>query len=281
MTRLLTILLLLGLSSCTNSHRSDPPLLTQANNDTVDAIQAFNHANWERAQRLFKQALRQYQSIDDLSGILQSYINLVELNLSQQHDVQALDYLNKARMIADDPTLFHYRSRLTYLYARCALQQKQLAKARILLQGLLPDFKQNVASSKLTYIQLSALVSRVKLAFILNQDRVIWVGRLNNALQKAENMPYLARLLRFQAILQVEQHQVNQAEQSLQQALKWYKQNLHRFGMAMTLYELGQLYLNHLDKPKAKSYLVRSLNIFHALGDKPRQQQVKKILGYQ
>jgi len=270
------LLLVFGLSACVVRPSPNSSLLFQANQTLTHAVKAFDQVDNQYVSRLFNQALIQYQQIDYLPGIFQAYIGLAELNLSQHHTSLALDYLDQAQIIINEPTLLPYQSQLTHLYARCALQQKQWAKADRLLQRLLAGVDKNALGVKLTKVQLAALVTRVQLAFLRHQQRRIWLARLQKALQANPNALYQARWLRYQAVLQREKQLNRKAQQSLQQALALYKKQQHRLGMATTLYELGQLYAFQQDNTQAKNYFSRALAIFRLLKATKKQQSVEQ-----
>ena len=144
----------------------------------------------------------------------------------------------------------------------------------------MPEFDNVTPVSKANQIQLIACADRTRIAFAENNNASLWTQRYANALRLAKNKDLLleSRLLRYQAILLQQQGDLEAAESNLQQALTHYKQNLSRSGIAITLSELGQLYVQQGRWQDAKEYLSRSLAVYQYLNNTKQVSRLNKIL---
>jgi len=257
-----------------------PAVLIDAEEYSRAGLQAYGDAEWRSAQHFFNKALLLYQGVDDQEGVLLSSINLAEVALAQHDDAAAKHYLTLADRIATDDFFQHYQPRISLLYGRLALQQKQWAEAAHRLREILPVFKGVRAVSVPDNTQIAAIASQVKLAFWRKQDELLWVQRYAHALKQTahNNRDRQARLLRFQADLLLQQGAVADAESKLQQALLLYKQGLSRVGIAVTLLELAQYYQASQRWQDAQEYLTRSRAVYHLLGDDEKVKQMTDLL---
>ena len=87
-----------------------------------------------------------------------------------------------------------------------------------------------------------------------------------------------ARLLRFQSSLLQRQGDYDASETNLQQALSIYKNNFSRTGIAVTLFELGLLYIHQAQWQNAQDYFNRSIAVYNYLGDIDKVTQVTESL---
>ena len=270
----------LALISCGGRPASKPAVFVDAENYTDGAMQAFAEANWRRAQRLFTRALSLYQGIDNQQGVLQSHINLAEVALSERDYQASQRHLDQAAAIIRTKSLSAYQPRITLLYVQLALQQKQIIQAESLLQPLLPAFNDAIPATIPDAIQMAAIANRTKIAFMQHQDETLWVLRYAKALKISDIKDHdlEARLLRFQASLLQNQGDFDASESKLQQALSIYKKNLSRPGIAVTLSELGQLYMHQGQWQNAQDYFNRSIAAYQYLGDREKVIQVSESL---
>lgn len=270
---------LLILVGCGGNSATKPTVFLDAESHTDTGMQAFVEGNWGRAKWSFNRALSLYQGIDDQLGVLSSHINLAEVALSLHDSVTVNNNLSRASNIANI-SLQQYQTRITLLYAINALQQKKISLAKRLLQPLLPEFNENTLPSIPDIIQITAIANRAKIAFIQNQNEILWIQRYANGLKLlAENNYGLeARLLRFQSILLQREGKNEESESNLQQALSKYKKNIFRPGIAETLFELGKLYITENRWQDALHYLNRSINVFRYLGNDAKVIEAKEKL---
>ncbi len=270
---------LLILTGCGGKSVTNPTVLLDAESYTNIGMQAFVEADWGQAKWSFNRALSLYQGIDDQFGVLSSHINLAEVALSLHDFSTVKTNLNHASNIANN-SLQQYQTRITLLYAINALQQKKIPLAKSLLQSLLPEFDKNTLPSVPDIIQITAIANRAKIAFIQNQNEILWTQRYANGLKLLADKNYglEARLLRFQSILLQQQGRPEASESHLQQALSKYKKNFFRPGIAETLFELGKLYITENRWQDAQHYLNRSINIFRYLGSNAKVIEVKEKL---
>ena len=268
------------LTACGGNVVTKPAVLQDAESFTNGGLEAFADANWNNAQLLFTRALSLYQGIDDQQGILYSHINLAEVALSRRKYSTVERHLDVAADIAKKASLQQYQGRISLLYALNALQQKKTALAESKLQPLLPEFDGDNPVTIPDTIQIAAIANRTKIAFVQKQGEQLWTLRYANALKlSAVNNPDLeARLLRFQSSLMLQQGNYEKAEAKLQQALSNYKTSLTRSGIAVTLSELGTLYMTQERWQDAFDYLNRSISVFRYLGDLERVIQITEKL---
>lgn len=270
-----------ALIGCGGHSTTRPTVLLDAENYANEGIQAFAESNWQRAQRLFKRALSLYQGIDAQQGILEGYINLAEVALSVRDYQASHRYLDKAAEISREGSLGHFQRRITLLNAQQALQENQSALAESLLQPLLPAFNGTIPATISDTIQMTAIADRTKIAFMRHQDEALWVQRFAEALKISgmKNYDLEARLLRFQSSLLHSQGDYAASHLKLEQALPIYKNNLSRTGIAVTLAELGRLYMHQSQWQKALDYFNRSIAVYQYLGDSDNVKQVTKNRG--
>jgi tetratricopeptide (TPR) repeat protein len=269
-----------GLISCGGHTASKPAIVQDAENYTNEGMQAFAESNWQQAQRSFTRALSLYQGIDDQQGVLQSHINLAEVALSVRDYQASQRHLDQATDIIRTKSLSPYQQRIVLLYALQALQQKHIVQAEHLLLSLLPVFHNSTSVTIPDAIQMSAIANRTKIAFMNNQDEALWVLRYAKALEIYDSKDYdlEARLLRFQSSLLQRQGDYDASEAKLQQALSIYKNNFSRTGIAVTLFELGLLYMHQAQWQNAQDYLNRSIAVYHYLRDIDKVTQVTESL---
>jgi hypothetical protein len=269
-----------GLISCGGHTASKPAVVLDAESYTNEGIQAFADSNWQRAQRSFTRALSLYQGIDDQQGVLQSHINLAEVALSARDYQASQRHLDQATHIIRTKSLSPYQRRISLLYALQALQQKQIVQAERFLQPLLPAFDGAIPATIPDAIQMSAIANRTKIAFMNNQDEALWVLRYAKALKISDIKDYdlKARLLRFQSSLLQRQGDYEASEAELQQALSIYKNNFSRTGIAVTLFELGLLYMHQAQWQNAQDYFNRSIAVYDYLRDIDKVTQVTESL---
>lgn len=246
---------------------------------TSNGLKAYSNGRWQPAHYFFSKALRLQQSIDDQEGVLRSRINLAETALATHDYANSKRHLKRATTIAD-AGLQQYRPRINLVQSLVALQQKQLAEAKHLLQDSLPLFNGVTTASLPNDTELAALASRTTLAFLQQQQASLWTQRYTNALQQisGNNLNHKARLLRFQARLLWQQGVGDKAEEKMQQALALYQQNLSRVGMAASLFELAEYYQARHRWQQAQQYLNRSKGVYDFLQDTAKVKQINQLL---
>ncbi len=262
--RIIYIGISLLLASCAMSPLNPQTPLTQGHALSQQGILAFQREHWHQAERLFKQALQNYKSMDALQGIAHSLINLSQVELSRQNYEAAQASLQQANSVVHRAELWTLQPKIQLLMASLALQQQQLSQAKQILLTLLPNL--TPFPSKLSPIQLSAISMRTKLAFLVQQELELWLSRYEAAVNLTpDNLNHQARLLRFQAQIQQQQGHIQVAEQQLETALVHYKNNALRSGIASTLSELAQLHIQQGNWQHAHDFLTRAVNVYASL----------------
>lgn len=258
------------LAGCAGQPITAPTRLKDAGRFTNEGVQAFSAADWRQAERLFGRALALYQGIDDQQGILLTYINLIEVALAIRDYQTAQRYLAHATPLVQSGELDKFRNRIRLLSANLAIQQHQFSEAERLLRPLLPEFPQSRSNFAPDPLQLAAIANRTRIAFAQQIDTVLWTQRYAAALKATESpAPELqGRLLRFQAALLQREGRNEDAADNLEQALARYKTALKQSGIAATLSELGQLYLQQRRWQAAQRYLRRAITVQAHSGDR-------------
>lgn len=253
-------------------HHPKPTLLKDAEKYNNEGVQAFLAAHRQRAERLFGRALRLYQSIDDQQGILRTYINLIEVALSARDFQTAQKYLARASRMVQSGELKIYQNRIRLLSSQLAMQLHRFSEAEQLLQPLLPEFSRTHTDSVPDPVQLAAIANRTRIAFAQQLNAALWTQRYADALTvtKSEAPDLEGRLLRFQAALLQQESRYEEAANKLKQALVRYKAALLQSGIAATLSELGQLYLQQRRWQQAQHYLYRAVTVLGYRGDLDR-----------
>lgn len=268
------------LAGCGGQSAIQPSVVRDAESYTSEGMQAFNTAQWLRAQWLFNRALSLYEGIDNQQGVVTSHINLAEVALSMRDHEKAHRHLDRAAEISKDPSLQSFQSRVNLLYALNALKQNQVKEAENYLLPLLPVFDGVTPASVPDAVQLAAIANRTRIAFIREQNEKLWTQRYEKSLKRStiENSAYEARLLRFQSDLLFQQGDYDKTETNLLLALSVYKTGLSRPGIAATLSELGSLYMTQGRWQDAQPILNRSIAVYRYLGDLTKVIQVAENL---
>jgi tetratricopeptide (TPR) repeat protein len=274
------IVLVIMLTGCAAKAVSQATVLDDADWYMNEGVQAFAEADRNHATLFFIQALALYEGIDDQQGIVNSQINLAEVDLSAREYKKAQTHLNRAAVAANSAGLENLLPRIMLLNAEIALQQQQYTEAERLLQSLLPDFGEHLSVEKIDSIQLAAIANQTRIVFVLGGDESLWTQRFAQALQVSDlQVPDLeARLLRFQAILLQRHGDFDAAESYYHRALVNYKASFSRSGIAATLAELGQLYILQGRWQDAQEYLQRANKVFRYVGDMQKVMLITESL---
>jgi len=278
--KLYLLLSILILSACAGNIETRPTVILNAENFTTDGVKAFAAADWQRAKILFTKALLIYQGIDDQQGVVLSHINLAEVALAIDDYPTVEEHLLATSAISNKTLHADMQARISLLYAQNALMQNRTAIAKQHLRPLLPEFDNETPVGKSSQIELIAIADRTKLAFIENIDASLWTRQYANALTQSnsKDSDLKAHLLSYQAALQQQQGDLVSAESNLQQALIKYKINLSRPGIAITLSELGELYMLQGQYQEAKEYVNRAIAVFQYLNNAKQMSRLNEIL---
>jgi len=276
MSKLKLVLLCFLLTNCGGKSVSQPTVLSNAENYSNEAMQAYANENWMRAQKLFNYVLKLNKSIDNRKGVLTGHINLVEVALAIHDEELAQQHLIKAEKIVEIEGLTNYQARITLLNALLAMEQKKNVKASQFLQAILPSFDEALLTVKQNDIQLAAIICQTKIAFETKENEALWVLRYRDALKKEENINSKldAQLLRFQAKLSLQKGKEDESVAHLKQALLLYKGRFSRSGIAATLLELGMFYQQQNSWVIALDFFKRSRNVFKSLGNTEKVNEI-------
>ncbi|NOR81462.1 MAG: tetratricopeptide repeat protein [Methyloprofundus sp.] len=268
------------LSACGGSAVNKPAALLNAESYTNEGLQAFAEDDSSKAQQLFSRALILYQGMDNQHGMLLSHINLAEVTLALNEYPASLKNLDAATYIVKKTSLADIQSRITLLYSVLALKQNKTTLAESIVQPLLPKFNKEAPVISPNNLQLVAIAHRTKIAFVQNQDKLLWTQRYAEMLKKSfiKNNALEARLLRFQSALLIDQGDYQGAESNFQQALLKYKSIPSRAGIAVTLFELGELAVIEKRWQDARDYFNRAINVYRYLKDFDKVAQLMEWL---
>lgn len=254
------------------AQQSRPVILEDAERLNNEGVAAYQEANWYRAKQLFSKSLLLYQGIDNQEGILLTIINLIEVALSVSDFHTAEIYLSKASDMVQLPDLERYQNRVILLFSQYAIKKQQFDKAEQLLQNLLPEFKGVKPTSVPDSIQISAIANQTRMALLQHQDGELWIQRYASALKVAgiDSGSLKGLLFRYQATLLLREKKYQEAAKKLQLALDIYKANLVQPGIAATLSELGELYLQQGNWVKAKHFFTRANVVLRYIGNRDK-----------
>ncbi len=267
------------LASCATQPTNSPTHLVRGHQLSQQGIQAFQNEQWVKAERLFQQALRYYQSVDASQGIAHCHINLSQLELRRHNFEPAQYHLKQAKSVVQQSKLTSLKLRLQLLAATLAMQQQKYNQAETLLRNLLPLSPDFPAKKKMNALQLSAISLRTKLAFVIQKESELWLQRYQTALQTSpDNFIHQARILRFQAQILIQKGELTQAEIMLHKILAKYKKNDLRSGIAATLGDLAQLHLQQHNLQQARNFFSRAANVYRSLRNKHKLTLISKQL---
>lgn len=262
------IILLIGLMSCASkpSAPEQPDIIVEAEKLLQQGVQSYSVNDYVGAVTAFKRALIQFQSVDEIDGVLNSYSNLAETALSLGQYEHVADYLKSGEPLIQYARTYDVR-RWQLIQIGLDIKEKRYEAAEQRLTDLLP--KQENSPDD---IQISALVNRVHLAFSRDteDDAQQWLNRLEHVLGKQTEVSqeYLARLHRFRAQLLTRQGAYKLAEVQLKLALGNYKTIARRVGIAATLEQLASVMMYEKRWGDAELYYLRALPVRIAMLDR-------------
>jgi tetratricopeptide (TPR) repeat protein len=260
------ILLLLGLGGCVGTPDLRPETQIQGERELQRGTCAYNNNDYRTAARQFSQALKLYRSVDDLDGIAQSSINLIETALAIGNYPAVEQRLLELTRLVEAANLHRYRARINLLRASLAFKQQNHADAIAALEPILPSFNdKQLLSQKLTDESMSALASRASIACEIDAaDAPLWLERLDNALDEEffRRRPALEGLLhRLRGKLQQSAGRETEALLQYELALDFYRKAGDRRGIATTLHSQARIHITQAAWNKTESLLQRALSI--------------------
>lgn len=269
---ILYLLLLLTLSACSGGPAEKPlPVSITAPARLLDnGVSHYNDNDYAKAIDQFEEALMQYRSIDDQTGIAKSCMNLAMTYMATNNNKTAAEYLGKANVMIKQVPIDELFGHLHLLNSSLAINMGLYEQA---LQELTP-----VLLSEDTTTQLAALKNRTRIAFINDaDDKPLWLQKYRT-LQQAnpENTAsHLARILRFEAVLSNDE---NNKTELLTRSLAISRTLADRPAIAATLTQWAQFDFDSGMFDLAEDKYLRALFIRHQLGDVKNSLSILKQL---
>ena len=262
-------------TACVSSPKEKrPEAIEVANNALSTGVGHYNDNKHELAISYFKNALRDFRSIDHQFGIASSSLNLSKSHLSTGNIDTAEAYLEQAKRIIEREDIKQLNDHVRIIESSIAIENNQLTQAKETLAPLLQKDSSNAFT-------LAATQNRTRIAFAEKSD-----GNYNEAKQwtekfeqkiksSAANLSHKARLARFKASLSNDAATQNQ---HLAEALNIYRQQTNRPGIAATLQEWGDALIQQNQTDTAKDKLLRALYIRQSLQDKKNSLKILNSL---
>ncbi len=254
---------LLSTACVSSPDEKQPEAIEVANSALSTGVGHYNDNKHELAISYFKNALRDFRSIDHQFGIASSSLNLSKSHLSTGSIATAEAYLEQAKRIIEREDIKQLSDHLSIIESSIAIENNQLAQAKEILQPLL-----NNSNNAFT---LAATQNRTRIAFTEKSDGNYneakqWTEKFEQKIKSStENLSHKARLARFKAKLSDVAATQNK---HLAEALSIYRQQTNRAGIAASLQEWGDALIQQDQTDTAKDKLLRALYIRQSLQDK-------------
>ena len=251
-----------------------PEAIEAANNALSSGVGHYNNSKHELAISYFKNALRDFRSIDHQYGIASSCLNLSKSHLSIGNTDTAEAYLKQAQRIIKHENIKQLNNHLSIIKSSIAIENNQLAQAKEILQPLLTNNSNNAFT-------LAAIQNRTRIAFAEatadnNDEAKQWTEKFEQQIKTgAKNPSRKARLARFKAALS---NDSDTQEKHLSAALDIYRQQTNRPGIAATLQEWGDTLIQQKQTEVARDKLQRALYIRQSLQDRKNSLKVLNSL---
>jgi tetratricopeptide (TPR) repeat protein len=261
------------LAACVSQPDRRPEVQIQGEQQLKRGTHAYVNNDYHTAAAMFRESLALYQGIDDLDGIAQSRINLVETALAVGNYRSAAEQLDALDRLTEQAGGTAYRERARLLRATLAFREGRLAEAERLLAPLLPAFDDNDRTlGRPSEAGLNALASQARIASESSMAQAApWLRRLANTLKMEmfKERPSIEALLqRLLARQAVEAGRPGVAVAHLEQALAAVKRAGDRRGIANTLQALARLHMHEERWQTAAELLQRALDVRSAMLDR-------------
>ena len=271
---IVVIIFSLTISACVSGpDEKQAEAIETANNSLSTGVTHYNNSKHELAISYFKNALADFRSIDHQYGIASSCLNLSKTYLSIGNTGTAEAYFIHAQRIIKREEIKKLENHLHIIESSIAIENKQLNKAKEILQPLLSNNGNNDFT-------LAATQNRTRIAFAEStdtnkDDAKQWLNKFEHQVKSTQNPSRKARLARFKAALSED---ASTQEKHLSIALDIYRQQANRPGIAATLQEWGDLLIKDKQTEAAKDKLQRALYIRQYLQDKNNSLKILNSL---
>lgn len=249
-----------------------PEAIEAANNALSSGVNNYNKSQYELASSYFKNALRDFRSIDHQHGIASSCLNLSKTHLTTGNIETAEAYLQQAQRIIQQESLVQLVDHLRIIQSSIAIENNQLEHASKILAPLL----QNDINNAFT---LAAIQNRTRIAHASENkdDARHWTNSFEQKIKSISgSKTHKARLARFKANLSEDAEIQNK---HLSEALSIYRNKTNRPGIAATLQQWAEILIHQKQIEAAKDKLQRALYIRQSLQDRKKSLKILNSLG--
>ena len=262
---------LLGTGCVSGPDEKQPEAIEAANNALSSGVSNYSKNKHELAITYFKNALRDFRSIDHQYGIASSCLNLSKTHLSIGNTEIAEAYLKQAQRTIEQENIKQLNDHVRIIESSIAIENNQLTHAKETLAPLL----QNNSNNAFT---LAAIQNRTRIAHAEDnkEDAEKWTNSFEQKIKSsAGSQTHKARLARFKANLSDDAATQNKY---LSEALNIYRAQTNRPGIAATLQEWGDALIKQKQTEDAKDKLQRALYIRQSLQDRKNSLNILNSL---
>ena len=240
-----------------------PEAIEAANNALSSGVINYSKNKHELAITYFRNALRDFRSIDHQYGIASSCLNLSKTHLSIGNIEVADAYLKQAQHIIEQENIKQLSDHLRIIKSSIAIENNQLIQAKKILEPLLQKDNSNAFT-------LAAIQNRTRIAHAESSDKksdaAQWTNTFEQKIKSSSGSQiHQARLARFKANLSDDNETQNKY---LSEALNIYRAQANRPGIAATLQEWSVALVKQNQTETAKDKLQRALYIRQSLQDR-------------
>lgn len=250
-----------------------PEAIEAANNALSNGVSNYGKSKYELATSYFKNALRDFRSIDHQYGIASSCLNLSKTYLSIGNIELAMAYLKQAQRIIQRNNIKQLDDHLRIIESSIAIENNQLTQAKEMLAPLLQNDNNNVFT-------LAAIQNRTRIAHAEASTDKTEANKWTNSFEKkiksgTSSQAQKARLARFKANLSDDKETQNK---HFSEALNIYRSQTNRPGIAATLQEWGDALIMQKQTEVAEDKLQRALYIRQSLQDRKNSLKILNSL---
>ncbi|MDH5710472.1 MAG: hypothetical protein OEZ15_02240 [Gammaproteobacteria bacterium] len=262
-SRFAIIVLALLCTACVSSpDEKQPEAIEAANSALSNGVSNYEKSKYELATTYFRNALRDFRSIDHQFGIASSCLNLSKTYLSMG-DIELADaYMKQAQRIIEQENITQLLDHLHIIESSIAIENNQHTQAKEILSPLL----QRDTNNEFT---LAAIQNRTRISHdeMSNnrEEAEQWTSKFEQTLKSSNNPSHKARLARFRANLSDDTETQNKY---FDRALNIYRTQTNRPGIAATLQEWGNALIQKNQNETASDKLQRALYIRQSLHDR-------------
>ena len=269
-TRLVILSIALLSTACVSGPDEKKPEAIEAANNALSAgVSNYSKNKHELAISYFKNALRDFRSIDNQYGIASSCLNLSKTHLSIGNTELADAYLKQAQRIIERENIKQLNDHVRIIESSIAIDNNQLTLAKDALAPLLTKDSNNAFT--LAAIQNRTRIAHAEINDTKDEARQ-WTDNFEQKIKSsAGNQSHLARLARFKANLSDD---IEKQDRYFGEALNIYHRQANRSGIAATLQEWGDEEIQKKQIEDAEDKLQRALYIRQSLQDRKNSLKI-------